>query len=82
MFHSIILEVPETIYQPLAEEAKSKGRKIEEIVLEKLVGAEPKQVSDPLDKFIGAFKSDIADWADNHDKYLGEDLAKDLKFKK
>ncbi len=36
MTHSLVLEVPERIYQPLAEEAKAKGRKIEEIALEKL----------------------------------------------
>ena len=38
-----------------------------------------KPVDDPFKKFIGAFKSDVPDWADNHDKYLGEELAKDLK---
>jgi hypothetical protein len=36
MTHSLVLEVPENIYQPLAEEAEAKGRKIEEIALEKL----------------------------------------------
>ncbi len=34
--HSLLLEVPENIYQPLAQEAKAKGRRIEEIALEKL----------------------------------------------
>lgn len=36
MTHSLTLEVPENIYQPLAEEAEAKGLKIEEIALEKL----------------------------------------------
>ncbi len=36
MTHSLVLEVPENIYQPLAEEAEAKGRKIEEIALEML----------------------------------------------
>jgi hypothetical protein len=36
MTHSIVLEVPEYIYQPLAEEAEAKGRKVEEIALEML----------------------------------------------
>ncbi len=34
MTHSLVLEVPENIYQPLAEEAEAKGRKVEEIALE------------------------------------------------
>lgn len=37
MTHSVTIEIPENIYQPLAEEAKAKGRKVEEIALEKLV---------------------------------------------
>jgi len=28
--------------------------------------------ADPLEKFIGAFNSNIPDWADEHDKYLGQ----------
>ncbi|CAN5849031.1 hypothetical protein BH20ACI4_BH20ACI4_23320 [soil metagenome] len=36
MTHSIVLEVPENIYLPLAEEAEAKGRKVEEIALEML----------------------------------------------
>lgn len=26
---------------------------------------------DPVEKFIGAFSSNIPDWADQHDKYIG-----------
>ena len=36
MTHSLTLEVPKTIYQPLAEEAQAKGRRVEEIALERL----------------------------------------------
>lgn len=36
MTHSLTLEIPESIYKPLAEEAEAKGRKVEEIALEKL----------------------------------------------
>ena len=82
MTHSIVLEVPENIYKPLAEEAETKGRKIEEIALERLAKDEPKQIADPLDKFVGAFRSDVPDWAENHDEYIGKELAKDLKLKR
>ncbi|HEX8399401.1 MAG TPA: hypothetical protein VF644_18350 [Pyrinomonadaceae bacterium] len=79
MTHSIVLEVPENIYQPLAKEAEAKGRKIEEIALEKLAKHEPARVEDPLDKFVGAFRSDIPDWTENHDKYLGENLMREMR---
>ena len=79
MTHSLVLEVPENIYQPLAEEAEAKGRKVEEIALEKLAKHESAQIEDPLDKFVGAFKSDVPDWADNHDKYLGENLMREMR---
>ncbi len=82
MTHSITLEIPENIYRTLDEEAKSKGRKVEEIALEKLRNGESTETEDPLDKFVGAFRSDVPDWAENHDKYIGEELAKDLKVKK
>ena len=35
MTHSITIELPKNVYQPLAKEAKAKGRKIEEIALER-----------------------------------------------
>lgn len=82
MTHSITLELPENVYRTLDEEARAKGRKVEEIALEKLENGESDETEDPLDKFIGAFRSDVPDWAENHDKYLGEELAKDLKVKK
>ncbi len=79
MTYLLTLEVPENIYQPLVEEAEAKGRKVEEIALERLVNGEPKQVEDPFEKFIGAFDSKGLDWANRHDEYLGENLMRELR---
>jgi len=38
-----------------------------------------KPVDDPFEKFIGAFNSGVPDWADNHDKYLDENLMRELR---
>ena len=81
MTHSLVLEVPESIYQPIVEEAEAEGRKVKEIALEGLAVKKPQPTADPLDEFVGAVRSDVPDWADNHDKYLGEELAKDLKVR-
>lgn len=79
MTHSIVLEVPESIYQPIAEEARAEGRKVEEIALERLAVKKTNPTADPLDEFVGAFRSDVSDWADNHDKYIGENLVGEMR---
>ncbi|MBI3538039.1 MAG: hypothetical protein HY070_10845 [Chloroflexi bacterium] len=35
--------------------------------------------TDPLQKFIGAFDSKGSDWVEKHDRYLGENLLKELR---
>lgn len=36
-------------------------------------------VIDPVEPFIGAFRSDVPDWADQHDKYLGQSLMEEMR---
>lgn len=36
MTHSLTLEVPENIYEPLAEEARAKGQTVEDLALERI----------------------------------------------
>ncbi len=79
MTHSIILEVPENIYQGIVKEAESKKRKVEEIALERLAKDTPQGIEDALDEFVGAFRSNVPDWANNHDKYLSENLMRELR---
>ena len=79
MTHSMTIELPEAVYQSLSEEAEAKGRRVEEIALEKLAKDTPATIDDPLDEFVGAFRSDVPDWADNHDKYLGENLMREMR---
>jgi len=79
MTHSLLLEVPESIYQPIVEEAEAEGRKVEEIALERLANGKPKKIDDPFEKFIGSFDSKGMDWARRHDEYLGENLMRELR---
>ena len=79
MTHSLVLEVPESIYQPIVEEARAEGRKVEEIALERLANGKPKKIDDPFEKFIGSFDSQGMDWARRHDEYLGENLMRELR---
>ncbi len=81
MTRSMTIELPKAGYQSLSEETKAKGRKVEEILVEKLVKDAPVQTRDPFEKFIGAFDSKGMDWARRHDEYLGENLMRELRGK-
>ena len=74
MRHKLILDVPDPIYEPLAKVAKQTGITPEQVAVQWLEAAGSRSNHDPVENFIGAFRSDIPDWADQHDKYLGQAL--------
>lgn len=79
MEHTLVLEVSEDVYEPLAKTAKERGSSPEELAVEWLVSAIHKAIDDPVENFIGALSSNIPDWADEHDKYLGLALMKEMR---
>ena len=78
MGHTLILEVPEDMYESLTKTAKQTGWTPEELAVEWLVTAIRNAINDPVENFIGAFSSSIPDWADQHDKYLGQALMEQM----
>lgn len=78
MRHTLTLEVPEAVYEPLTQKAKQTGVTPEAVAVEWLIAASRVAREDPLEKFIGAFPSKLPDWADQHDKFLGEALMNQL----
>lgn len=70
MVHQLHLEVPDDIYQSLVETSQQTGQPLEDLAVEWLETAQKQLAEDPLDRFIGAFSTNIPDWADDHDKYL------------
>lgn len=79
MGRTLTLEIPDTVYQALAEMAQQEGKTPEEMGAQWIAASIERIQSDPLEKFIGAFPSDIPDWADRHDEYLGEGLMKEVR---
>ena len=59
MTHSIVLEIPDSIYRRIAEEAKSQKRKIEEIALERLANNEASR-----DKEFEKLADELADYVE------------------
>ncbi len=72
MGHTLTLDVPEDVYQSLIQRAEQTGQPPEAVAVQLLATATQHQVDDPLEPFIGAFSSHGADWADQHDTYLGK----------
>ena len=67
MEHTLLLEVPENVYEALMETAERTGQPHEALAVQWLTIATYYLAHDPLEKFIGAFSSGGSDWADHHD---------------
>ena len=79
MGHSLLLELPEEIYQPLAKVAQQNGDTPEQVATDWLVAMVRQGWQDPVEQFIGLFQSDIFDWTDQHDRYLGQALLQEMQ---
>ena len=78
MVHSLTLNIPDSVFRPLADQAAAKGQTVEDVVIEKLSNSGPNETN-RLDKWVGALQSGIPDAAANHDTYIGENLFRELK---
>jgi hypothetical protein len=74
MAHTLSLEIPDDIYNLLAQTAEQTQQPLEELAIEWLTKAGQQIAVDPLDKYIGAFTGGMPDWADRHDEYIGASL--------
>ena len=74
MGHMLTLDVPEEVYQSLIQKAEQTGQPPEAVAVQLLATATQHRVNDPLEQFIGAFRGHGADWADQHDTYLGKTI--------
>lgn len=77
MSHTLMIEVPDDLYEPLQKTASQHGQSPEDLVTQWISLAVQQGVDDPLEQFIGALSSQGADtdWADRHDQYLGKAVA-------
>ena len=79
MGRTLTLEVPDEVYNPLLKTAEQTGQNPEELAIQWLTAVVETFSNDPLEEFIGAFFSDIPDWADQHDKHLGQSLMEEMR---
>ena len=79
MAHTLVLDVPENVFDALVKTAHETGRSPEELAAEWLANAAQSVEDDPFEKWIGAHSSDIRGWADEHDKYIGAQVLESMR---
>jgi hypothetical protein len=80
MNHTLTIELPEEVFEPLEKRSVERGIRPQELVLtwvRQQIEAEETAYpvtleTDPLARFIGAFDSGLPDLARRHDEYLAE----------
>jgi hypothetical protein len=72
MSHTLTIEAPDDLYEPLRQTAAQHGQSPETLVTQWISLAVQQFMDDPLEQFIGALRSQGSNWADRHDQYLGK----------
>jgi hypothetical protein len=75
MSHKLVLDVPDEVYNPLDDAARRTGTTPEALAVAWLSAASRGVAEDPVEKFIGAIRSNVPDWAERHDEYFGKGLS-------
>ncbi len=78
MSYVLKLDVPSEIYEPLRQIAERAGQSPEMVAVKWLAAATSQFSDDPMENFIGAWRSDESSWPDQHDAYLGKAIANHL----
>lgn len=72
MRHTLSLQLSEDVYSLLLKLSEQTGLLPEVLATQWVISETRKQSDDPLEKFIGRFGFGKTDWADNHDRFIGE----------
>jgi hypothetical protein len=79
MARELVLKIPDEVYEVLVRAAQQAGTTPEALAVCWLTAVSRPAGQDPLEGFIGAFPGAVSDWADQHDTYLGQALADQLR---
>jgi hypothetical protein len=80
MPHQLTLEIPDEVYEPLAQLAQATGQALATVANEWLAASARRVLPDNRRRsWIGAFESDVPDAAERHHDYLGKALDEELR---
>ena len=83
MTHQLNLELPDDVYQPLAQHAQATGQTVEALAQAHLAKAVQHGVpGSRLRRWAGVFDSGLTDVATRHHEYLGQALHDELQGNK
>lgn len=71
MGHVLMLDVPAEVYESLRQAAERAKQPPEIVAVTWLTTVTHQFADDPMEDFIGAWRSDGTAWPDQHDAYLG-----------
>ncbi|MDV3002951.1 MAG: hypothetical protein N5P05_004606 (plasmid) [Chroococcopsis gigantea SAG 12.99] len=75
MTHFVTLNIPDNLYCSLLKISNKTGKKTDELMIEYLQAMIKSTEDDPLEDFIDSINSNVSDWTENHDFYLGKSLS-------
>jgi hypothetical protein len=78
MSHQITIELPDDVYETLAEQSRTVGRSLEEFAQAQLTITVESLKAHPFQKWIGAIESGPPDAATRHHEYLGQAIQDEL----
>lgn len=79
MSHTLTLNVPDEVFTFLSKTAQAVGQQPEVLAAQWLTTVTEHLTNDPVERFIGAFKSSVPDWADHHDTYIGSVIMESMQ---
>jgi hypothetical protein len=79
MGYAVIVEIPDELYQPFIKAAEQSGHTPEQLATSWLVANIRQAQQDPLEQYFGLFRSNVTDWVDGHDRYLGQEQVEQMQ---
>ena len=82
MGHTIVLEVPENLYEAIRSEAVKHGQTPDKLAaqwLDEAVRRVQSAEQDPLIRLFGTIQADVANVAEQHDRYISQSLFRELR---
>lgn len=75
--HTLTLELPDDIYEPLLHQAQRSASTPEALLTQWAIKAVQPVPEDPLLKLLGSIEGNVCDVSARHDEYLGLSLQRD-----
>ena len=74
MVHKLTVELPDSVFEPLADAARRSGTTPEALAIEWLNVAIRSAANDPFEPLIGSVRTNSPGWGDKHDELFGRSV--------